>query len=302
LFKRLLHWGSGPAGNSATNAASECWRLSFADLLSGSQREIKDKIARRCHVAYLGDHTALCRVLGRYMVFVDTRDVGFASHLMMRGIWELGLTQFMMRTIKPGMRAADIGANFGYYSLLMSDLVTRKGHCYCFEPNPRAVSLLKKSLSVNGFEPQSTVLPVALGAQSGDGMLLFVPHCEPKNACIVPASNDALLQQGEVHPVRTRSFSGTIEEIGTIDYVKIDVEGAEFAILKDMMGYVRSAKPQLVAEINFGRGYDPCDLLRELAGLYGNLRYVHTDGQTYDVTIERLASERLGLDWLVYFG
>ena len=71
-----------------------------------------------CRVAtqavYLGGHLLLSRILGRYKMFLDTRDRGFGSHVALDGYWEMWLTQFIARLIQPGMHVADIGANFGY--------------------------------------------------------------------------------------------------------------------------------------------------------------------------------------------
>ena len=47
------------------------------------------EIRALCRTAYCGDHTTLCRVLGRYQLFVDTRDIGISSHLMLGGFREM---------------------------------------------------------------------------------------------------------------------------------------------------------------------------------------------------------------------
>jgi FkbM family methyltransferase len=295
-FRAIQQRGSGPVAPQGN------WKLSLRDLVDGPRDVVEDRIMQRCLVSYLGDYTALCRILGRFVVFVDTRDVGFATHLMMRGIWEMGLTQFMVRTVKPGMRVADIGANFGYYSLLLSDLVTDAGYCFAFEPNPRAAGLLRQSLSVNGFDGRSSVMEIALSPESGDAANFYVPNAEPKNARFVDAVSDSLLEEGKLVRVRTRSFADMIPELGAIDFIKLDVEGAEFGILTGMLDFIRKSRPQLVAEINFARGYDPRDMLKELAALYGGIRYVHDDGYLYEVSVEQMSTEHVGSDWLVYFG
>src|SRR5262249_7878864 len=88
---------------------------------------------------YLGRHTALCRVLGLFKISLDTNDTGFASHVLLDGFWEMWLTIFFARQVKPGMTVIDVGANFGYYTLLFGSLVGDEGRVYAVEPNPRAV-------------------------------------------------------------------------------------------------------------------------------------------------------------------
>src|SRR5438874_13129284 len=52
---------------------------------------------------YLGDNTALCRSLGLFKLFVDTRDRGFAANLLLDGGWELWATIFIAGRVRPGM-------------------------------------------------------------------------------------------------------------------------------------------------------------------------------------------------------
>jgi len=148
------------------------------------------RIRDLCHVAYLGDHTALCRILGRFKMFVDTRDIGLAGHLMLDGYWEMWVTEAIVSLVGEGMVVADIGANLGYFTLLMAELVGETGRVHAFEPNPQMAKLVEKSLSVNGFGSRVDVHQVALGAGGDEPMALFVPPGEPKNAHMVPWRED----------------------------------------------------------------------------------------------------------------
>ncbi len=87
----------------------DIWRM-----LSYPRPEVEAEIRGLTQTAYIGNHQALCRILGRYKMYVDTRDVGIASHLMLEGFWELWVTMAMMRGVRRGSVVADIGANLGY--------------------------------------------------------------------------------------------------------------------------------------------------------------------------------------------
>src|SRR5436853_284660 len=80
------------------------------------------------------------RVLGSCKMYLDTRDTGFGSHVSLDGYWEPWITVFVARQLRPGMVAIDVGANYGYYSLLFAALVGDTGHVYAIEPNPEIVS------------------------------------------------------------------------------------------------------------------------------------------------------------------
>ncbi len=97
--------------------------IGLEDLASADRFTLERACRAQAQPVYIGDHTALCRILGRYKFYVDTRDRGFGSNVLLDGFWEMWLTMAIARAVKPGMVAIDIGANFGYFSLLMADLV-----------------------------------------------------------------------------------------------------------------------------------------------------------------------------------
>src|SRR5262249_52908281 len=57
--------------------------LGVPALASIDRFELEAFCRARAQGAYLGDHIALCRVLGRYKMYVDTRDTGFGSNLLL---------------------------------------------------------------------------------------------------------------------------------------------------------------------------------------------------------------------------
>jgi tRNA G26 N,N-dimethylase Trm1 len=71
--------------------------------------------------------------------------------LMTAGIWENETTLFFKNFIKQGMRVVDIGANIGYYTILFSLLVGKKGEVYAFEPDDRYYNMLLKNIKMNNI-------------------------------------------------------------------------------------------------------------------------------------------------------
>ena len=111
----------------------------------------------------LGDGTILCRMLGRYRMVVSAADEGLALPLIVDGYWELAVTRYIGGRVKPGMACADIGANLGYFSVLMGDLVGPTGQLTAFEPFAPNIALLERNLRLNGLEGWCKVAPVAIG-------------------------------------------------------------------------------------------------------------------------------------------
>ena len=225
------------------------------------RRAANERIIRgACNVAYCGDHTALCRVLGRYKAYVDTTDVALSSHLMLEGYWEMWVAEALYDLIRPGMVVADIGANVGYFSLLMAELVGPTGRVHAFEPNPRLAGLVEKSLLVNGFSRWASIHQTALGDEDGQTVTLVVPPTMPMNAY--------MLSPGTDHPdgvsVPLSRLDGR-EDWQEIQLAKIDVEGAEELIWSGLQGLLDSGRLRtVVLEFNPHRYKDPIGFLDRL--------------------------------------
>jgi FkbM family methyltransferase len=271
--------------------------LTLAEL-QGPDRYRAECICRAAtQAAYLGEHTVLSRVLGRYKAFLDTRDRGFAAHVMLDGYWEMWLTQFIARLIEPGMHVADIGANYGYYSLLMADLIGPTGRLLAVEPNPPVVDMLKRTLDLNGFTDRSIVEAAAAGSGEGEGRLL-VPTGEPKNAMLVGkavAREDAALVSVPIHSLDT-----LLDSFPRVDFLKIDAEGAEEDIILGLGRIIARHRPRIVLEFNPGRCRDPQGLLARLRASYPVLRCLGYDAEVSPVRDDELLDPANREDRLIY--
>lgn len=233
-------------------------------------------IRRLCHSAYLGDHTALCRVLGRYKMYVDCRDIGIAPHLMLDGYWEMWATEALVSLVSQGMVVADIGANLGYYSLVLADLVGPAGQVHAFEPNPHMIGLLKRSVSLNDFSQRVQIHQLALGAENEGEVALIVPPDDPKNAHIVPMGEDV---PDSALPVPLARLDGR-PDWSAIEFAKVDVEGAEQLVWAGAKKLLDNGKLKVVMlEFTADRYQDPEGFLSTLMAPGFSLAYVHfTDG------------------------
>jgi len=214
-----------------------------------------------CASAYLGDDTALCRVLGRYKMFVDTRDDDLSAHLLLDGYWEIWVTRVMADLVKPGMVCVDVGAHLGYYTLLMADLAGPGGRVHAFEPNPDLCRRLTRSVRINGFEPTVSVHAWPLLDQDDLPVRLVVPSGRPGGGHVARV-------EGSVPPggLRARRLDG-FAEIAHVDVVKLDAEGSEPAIWRGMERLLAQDRPMsVVLEFTADRHADPEGFLDRIAG------------------------------------
>jgi FkbM family methyltransferase len=179
---------------------------------------------------YIGDNTVLCRVLSKHKMYVNASDVGIAPHLMMDGYWESWLTQLLARIIKPGDICLDIGANFGYYSILMSELTGDTGKTISIEPNPAICEMLRTTAFINGNKFE--VVQAAISDKAGEATLTVTDR-ELGGGTIKP--NELIPGRTQVK-VKTLTVDELVQEHSLIrvDVVKVDVEGMEPVVLAGM--------------------------------------------------------------------
>ena len=182
--------------------------------------------------AYIGNNISMIRTsLGKKM-YIDSRDIGIASNLMIRGYWELGYTKFLMSKLNKGQCFVDVGANFGYYSIIAASLVGDKGKVYAIEPNPFLASLIEKSCKANGYNNVS-ILKIA-ASNSTDGAVLNYINGDYGGGSLVSSGND----KKEHLYVPTAPLDDVISE-KDVHMVKIDVEGFEIQVLQGMKEIVK---------------------------------------------------------------
>lgn len=272
--------------------------LGLNELVSLNRWDLENRCRALLTAVHIGDRIALCRVLGRYKFYVGTDDVAFGVHMMMEGFWESWLTVFMARRIKPGMRVVDAGANLGYYTLMFADLAGSSGRVAAIEPNPKAAALLRRSVFANGFNATVEVTEAALTDVDGVELTFHSPAGLPMNARIVGA--EYAQAEGTVTVAGTR-LDTVLAQWPSVDFIKMDVEGAEEAAISGAWGVIERDRPELVLEFNVHRCADPEGLLRRLSGVYGDPREIDIHSDLQPVTEERLLDRARGDDWLLFY-
>ena len=270
-------------------------------LFSNNDDEVEVLCRERVAPTYIGNGQMLSRVLGRFKFLTDTSDVGFAPHIIMDGYWEMWLTRWMVETVQQGWTALDVGSNFGYYSVLLAELVGADGRLLAFDPNPQCAQATEFSLSINAFGARSEVHEVALSNTSGN-CAFFVPHGEPKNGHLVfggtHATGDEYSDGGTSFNVPIETLDSITEGLERVDFVKIDAEGGEQGIFEGMARTIERHNPLIIMEYNSIRG-DSSSFADQLKAVYPNARYLDEREGVCDLNYDQLATERMGQDWLL---
>ncbi len=173
--------------------------------------------------------------------------------------------------VRPGHVALDVGANVGFYSLLLAHLVGPTGAVHAFEPDPQSSRWLLENVRLNRLEQ---VTPWLLALSSADGVSDL--HLDLR------ASRSTSLVAGWGLPVdqhrrqRLRAATARLDslEIDAVDFIKIDVEGAELEFLIGARDTLSRSRPVLLIEVLVQGHFD------EVMSLLANLEYDVADAKT----------------------
>jgi|ERR1700728_79472 len=162
--------------------------------------------------------------------------------------------------VAAGDTVYDIGANIGYVSLSLAKRVGPAGKVIAFEPVPRNIEAFRQNIEINGLT-NVQLLEVAASTHAGEAVIRIAEN--PATASLVWHRNDP--SATEFH-IKTVSIDELVEagELSYPKFVKIDVEGAEGAVLQGMRRTLAAARPVLFVECSEAGREISWSLLRDL--------------------------------------
>lgn len=161
----------------------------------------------------------------------------------------------------------DIGANVGLLSLEMAKVAN--GKIFCFEPNPYTFSKLVDLVSLNKKgKSDINFICAAVGAETGF-VNFFVSERDYLGVMSSQVQTDPDSKLIKVPLVTLDNFFAN--EKLKLDFIKIDVEGAELFVLKGSEAILKKDAPKLLIEIHgpflHDFGYTVADLFDYLYSL-----------------------------------
>jgi FkbM family methyltransferase len=152
------------------------------------------------------------------------------------GFYELALTRRIVQLACQGGLLADVGANYGYFSLLWAAQKTGN-RVVAFEASPRNLAPLQANISRNGFDTAIEVRPVAAGRQAGSMEFDQGPGNQTGWGGVVLSANS---NSTVTVPVVRLDESLSAERF--VDVMKIDIEGADTWALKGAEALLRDKR------------------------------------------------------------
>jgi len=244
----------------------EQWRVALARFRRSAWRKIIDPGLATFAIRYfarrqrsgLRKHTKLFFGPGMDIVLPEV----VSEQIYTYGFFDDIVTWLALSATRPGDVVFDIGAHFGYFSLLFATLVGPKGRVVAFEPTPSTFSLLEHNVA--GLD---NVLAVnaALGQTEGGAELndYGLRHCAWNSLAEVSRlSPDVLGQPVRLEHVKLRALDNFVFEYGIAPtLVKIDAENFESEIIKGGHTTLSRLVPMIIMETGTSASLEACRAL-----------------------------------------
>ena len=177
--------------------------------------------------------------------------------------------------LRPGDNAIDVGAHVGHHTFPIAKCVAPGGHVLAFEPLDACRAQIESGIKDAGLESTVSVLPFAVGAENAETEFVVAV--------------DALAYSGlkervydsptrlERRPILVRTLDGFTSDLTHLEYVKIDVEGGEYDVVRGARSTILRLRPVVSFEFGLSSfekyGISGVDMAR----LWTELRYALFD-------------------------
>ncbi len=187
----------------------------------------------------------LKRIYSRLFRQKQVAEKGFETYVFdMNTRYDLQTFHIIKQIVNPGSNTVDVGAHKGDILIKMTDAAPDGQH-FAFEPIPGLYEYLKKR-----FKNRATIFPFALGERNGTVPFNYVTT-NPAYSGFLKRKYDRP-EEDKTIQVEVRKLDEIIPADIPIEFIKIDVEGAEFEVIKGAVKILTKWKPVIIYEQGLG--------------------------------------------------
>jgi len=190
---------------------------------------------------------------------LNLTDPGIARELVVNGTREDQLRRLLQCEIKTGMTILDIGANIGYYPLMVANLAGDSGFVYAIEPSPSNYQNLIENIELNNKGKNFEVFNMGVSNKKGKERFFLSTHSN-LNTFIRDGYKGGYVTCGvsdEFIDIEVTDLTSFLQGRNEVDLIRMDVEGYEVEILEGLMDAIRSGlfRGTIIFECHFPK-YD----------------------------------------------
>lgn len=256
--------------------------------LSNNIEELRRKIDRLDVVStvYLPKGEVMIRIFSGAKMFLHLSDRGLVPHLITDGEWEHDVTQAWLRTVTPRDIVMDIGANFGYFSVLAVQQTNKQCKVVLFEANPKLIPYLNDTINVNSFSDVVSIENMAVSNNDEDIKLNVLKDYIASSSVLdinkinnASAVNKYMVEEEVTVPATTIDHYSTKKHIESVDLIKMDIEGYEDVAYEGMRKTIkRSPRATMFIEFTPESYKNPKRFFNLLMKDFGNVYSINPDG------------------------
>lgn len=175
-----------------------------------------------------------------------------STHIWRYGFFEEDVCLFMLRSLESGLVFVDVGAHFGFFTLLGSGLVGGQGRALALEPMPKTYTLLTGNVSRNAIF--DNIITMNSAAYSANTTLNFHDYGlinAGLDSAFPPRNQGGSTSGSQETVVDARRLDDllTALELPRIDLLKIDAESSEMHVLRGAEAVINEFRPRIILEV-----------------------------------------------------
>lgn len=177
-------------------------------------------------------------------------------------IYEPDVSRIIERIVRPGWVCADLGANIGYFTLLLGKLVGPTGKVIAFEAHPSNAKLILKNIRINNYISWCKVENIAVSDGAKKQVELYPGRENSESAEWNIVGYDVLRQPKKpLMIIPACSIDNYFPKGMQLNLIKMDIEGAEALALSGMKRILHDIRPILLTEFHNEEGWSGRQML-----------------------------------------
>jgi len=186
-----------------------------------------------------------------FNILVPSNDEFVSRYVQITGTFDPVELDFILQRVFRDANVIEVGCNIGSYSIHIADKIGSGGSLYCFEPFRLVYQILTANIALNGLSNVHT-FQQGVSNVSESGRIVAGPDLNSKDnygaaSLLEDEAKTWILSNPQLQSVDISTLDSLIFT-RKVDFIKMDVEGMEFHVLRGAMNLISRDRPIVYAE------------------------------------------------------